>query len=299
MSAQAPAPGSAAAWRMATRLQTLPAGAAPVLVGAAIAQQAGQLRLGPVAAALLGALFIQIGTNYANDVFDFEKGADTAERMGPTRAAQAGLLSPRALKVAMVVAFALAALCGVYLTQVAGPIILVIGVASILAGVLYTGGPWPLGYHGLGDLFVMVFFGFVAVCGTVYAQALTVLPLSWAASAGVGALSTAILVVNNIRDRSTDIKAGKRTLVVRLGRRAGTIEYVAMLVLAYGAAAVMAVQAGLQWPLLLPLLTLPRAVRLATLVARQEGPALNPLLGATARLLLTYSLLMALGLALA
>ncbi len=292
-------PGSMAAWRMATRPATLPAGAAPVIVGAAVAQQAGRFEPSAVIFALLGALFIQIGTNYANDVFDFEKGADTSERVGPVRAAQAGLLSARALKVGMVLSFVLAALCGVYLTWVAGPVILVIGVASILAGVLYTGGPWPLGYHGLGDVFVMLFFGFVAVCGTVYVQTLEILPMAWPASLGVGALSTAILVVNNIRDRKTDIKAGKRTLVVRLGRQAGTTEYGLMLALAYGSCAVMAWMAGLAWSLLLPLLTLPHAIGLARKVARQEGAALNPLLGATARLLLLYSLLLAFGLWLA
>lgn len=294
-----PAPGSLGAWRLATRFATLPAGAAPVVVGTAVAGHAGKLAPGPALAALAGALLIQIGTNYANDVFDFEKGADTAARVGPVRAAQRGLLSPRALKLGMVAAFGLATLCGVYLTWVAGPVILVIGIASILAGVLYTGGPWPLGYHGLGDVFVMIFFGFVAVCGTVYVQALEILPLAWPASVGVGALSTAILAVNNIRDRQTDIVANKRTVVVRFGRRAGTLEYLSMLVLAYGSALAMFQMEGGAWTLLIPLLSLPLGVRLAARVAREEGAALNPLLGATARLLLIYSVLMALGLALA
>lgn len=292
-------PGSAAAWRLAVRPATLPAGAAPVVVGAALAEQAGGFRAGPALAALLGALLIQVGTNFANDVFDFEKGADTSARLGPVRTAQSGLLTPGALKRGMIVAFGLATLCGVYLTMVGGPVIVAIGVASILSGIAYTGGPWPLGYHGLGDLFVMVFFGFVAVCGTCYVQLGVVPPLAWAASAAVGALSTAILVVNNVRDRQTDVVAGKRTLVVRLGRAAGTAEYALMLVLAYAAPVIMMAQGGLSPVVLLPLLTAPLGLGLLKKVAGTEGPALNPVLGQTARLLLLYSALMAVGLVLA
>ena len=294
-----PAPGSLGAWQLAIRPATLPAGAAPVVVGAALAAQAGGFRAGPALAALFGALFIQIGTNFANDVFDFEKGADTSARLGPVRTAQSGLLTPGALKTGMIAAFGLATLTGVYLTLVAGPVIVAIGVASILSGIAYTGGPWPLGYHGLGDLFVMVFFGFVAVCGTCLVQMGSVPTLAWAASAAVGGLSTAILVVNNIRDRETDVVAGKRTLVVRLGRRAGTAEYALMLALAFVAPVIMMVQGALSPVVLLPLLTLPVGLGLLKRVAATEGAALNPVLGQTARLLLLYSALMAVGLVLA
>ena len=170
-------------------------------------------------------MLLQVGSNLANDVFDFEKGADTDERLGPVRAAQAGLLEPRQLRTGMLVVFALALAIGVYLTAVAGPVVIAIGLASIASGVAYTGGPYPLGYHGLGDVFVMAFFGFVAVCGTAFVQAGHVPARAWFASGPVGAIATAVLVVNNVRDRETDVKAGKRTLPVRFGRRAGIVEY--------------------------------------------------------------------------
>ena len=288
----------ARAWLLAARPQTLTAALVPVAVGTACAAAAGAARPGPALAALAGAVLIQIGTNFANDVFDFEKGADTHERLGPARAVQRGLLRPSQVRRGMWLAFALAAGCGAYLTAVAGPAVMAIGVASILSGIAYTGGPYPLGYHGLGDLFVMVFFGFVAVCGTALVQVGHVPPVAWAASVPVGALATAILVVNNVRDRSTDVKAGKRTLAVRLGRRAAVGEYIALLTAAYLVPAVM-VLAGMtpRWSLL-PLLTLPAAAMLARAVAVEEGAALNPRLAGTAKLLLAHGLLFAIGLAL-
>src|SRR6185436_13884519 len=169
----------------------------------------------------------------ANDVFDAEKGADTAERLGPTRTVQAGLLSASAVRTGMLVVFGAALLVGVYLTSVAGLTVVWIGLSSIAAAVAYTGGPWPLGYHGLGDVFVMAFFGFVAVCGTAFVQMGRVPELAWWASVPVGALATAILVVNNVRDRETDARAGKRTLAVRLGRGGALGEYFALLAAAY------------------------------------------------------------------
>lgn len=292
-----PDSGSMGAWLLAARPQTLPVAVAPVAVGTAVASTLGPVRWGAVAAALIGALAIQIGTNFANDVFDHEKGADTAERLGPTRAVQSGLLSAPAVKIGMIVAFVAAFLAGVYLTTVAGAPIVVIGIASILSGIAYTGGPYPLGYHGLGDLFVLAFFGFVAVAGTSLVAAGSVPPLAWLAAVPVGALATAVLVVNNARDHQTDVRAGKRTLVVRFGRRFANLEYGALVAAAYLAPAVMALT-GLARPgVLAPWLTLPWAVWLCVRVTRAEGRALNPLLPATARLLLVVSALLAIGIA--
>src|SRR5262249_51411853 len=195
-------------WIAAARLRTLPAAVVPVVVGTACAAASGGMALGPALAALGGALAIQIGTNFANDVFDAERGADGPDRIGPVRAVAAGLITPAAMKRAMIAAFGIATALGVYLIAVAGWPVVAIGVASILSGIAYTGGPWPLGYHGLGDAFVLVFFGFVAVCGTAFVQLDHVPWLAIVAAVPVGALATAILVVNNLRDRATDERAG-------------------------------------------------------------------------------------------
>jgi 1,4-dihydroxy-2-naphthoate octaprenyltransferase len=283
------------AWLLAARPQTLPVAVAPVAVGTAVASTLGPVRWGAVAAALIGALAIQIGTNFANDVFDHEKGADTDERLGPTRAVQSGLLSAPAVKVGMIVAFVAAFLAGVYLTTVAGAPIVVIGIASILSGIAYTGGPYPLGYHGLGDLFVLAFFGFVAVAGTSLVAAGSVPPLAWLAAVPVGALATAVLVVNNARDHQTDVRAGKRTLVVRFGRRFANLEYGTLIIAAYLSPLVMTLTGRARPWVLVTWVTLPWAARLCVQVARAEGRALNPLLPATARLLLVVSALIALG----
>jgi 1,4-dihydroxy-2-naphthoate polyprenyltransferase len=290
-------PGSFRAWLLACRPQTLTAALSPVIVGSACARASGSFRLAPALAALGGAVFLQIGSNLANDVFDYEKGADTAERLGPRRAAQAGLLEPKELRVGMAVAFVLAFALGVYLTAVAGPAIVVIGLASIASAIAYTGGPYPLGYHGLGDVFVMVFFGFVAVCGTALVQVGSVPPLAWFASLPVGAIATAILVVNNVRDVDTDVKAGKRTIPVRFGRATGISEYVGLLSLAYAVPLTLVVtrRAGL-WALL-PLVTVPIAVKLCQRIQRDSGRALNASLVGTAKLLFLHSVSFAAGIA--
>ena len=286
-------PSTAGAWILASRPQTLAAALAPVAVGAACAHAAGGLGLDATLAALCGAIWIQIGTNFANDVFDYEKGADTGERLGPTRAVQAGLLDARAMRHGMWTAFAVATLAGLYMTWIAGWPMLVIGAASIVSGIAYTGGPYPLGYHGLGDVFVMIFFGFVAVCGTAFVNLGTVPEIAWWASVPVGALATAILVVNNVRDRKSDVEAGKRTLAVRLGRAGGVAEYVVLMVASYAvpAALVLTGRAG-PW-MLLPLLSLPVGVALTVQLQRREGPPLNATLVGTARLLVVYGVLFA------
>jgi len=284
-------------WIAAARLRTLPAAVVPVAVGTAVARACGDVAWGPALAALGGSLAIQIGTNFANDVFDAEKGADTAERIGPLRAVSAGLISARAMKLAMVIAFAIASLFGLYLLRQGGWPIAAIGIASIISGIAYTGGPWPLGYHGLGDVFVMGFFGFVAVCGTAYVQLGWVPPLAWWAAVPVGALATAILVVNNIRDRATDVRAGKRTLAVRFGRPAALCEYALLIIAAYAVPIAIAVS-GRPWAAL-PLITLPlAALRMRALLHAVDGPEHNACLAATAKLLMVFGILFAAGLAL-
>ncbi|MGZ6143023.1 MAG: 1,4-dihydroxy-2-naphthoate polyprenyltransferase [Myxococcales bacterium] len=271
-------------WIMAVRPRTLAASVAPVLVGTAIAASIGMFKPLNALLALFSSLFIQIGTNLANDYSDFKRGAD-AERVGPQRVTQSGLVQPAQVKRAAWIAFGISMALGLALTFLSGWPILVIGVVSIASGWLYTGGPWPLGYHGLGDLWVFVFFGLVATCGTVYAQALSVPPQAWAAGVAMGALSTAILVVNNLRDRATDAKVGKNTLAVKIGPRATRVQYTALLTVAFG----LAIALGRPWPLLALLLALPPLRR----VLRSDGAALNPALGETARLQLAFSALLA------
>ncbi|MEE8409647.1 MAG: 1,4-dihydroxy-2-naphthoate polyprenyltransferase [Myxococcota bacterium] len=282
-------------WLLATRPQTLTAAVAPVLVGTALAAADGVALPWAALAALAGAILIQIGTNLVNDVADFRLGADTSERLGPPRATQRGWLQPRQVHVAALVVLGASVLVGVTLVARAGVPVAVIGLASIACGVAYTAPPFKLGYRGLGDLLVLLFFGGVAVCGTYYVQALTVSAGALVAAVPVGLLATAILVVNNLRDRQTDAATGKRTLVARLGARFGRSQYSALLLAAYlvplGAWLVGLVPAG--W--LLVWASAPVAGWRTRSVWRRDGAALNPELGATARLLLLYSALLALG----
>lgn len=283
---------SLAVWLEATRPKTLPAAAAPVAVGTALAAGHGGLHWPAALAALLGALCIQIGTNYANDYFDFKKGADTEERVGPRRATQAGLVTPRAMKVAFLLAFLAATLVGAYLMYRGGWPIIAIGVASVASGILYTGGPYPLGYNGLGDLFVWIFFGPVAVGGTAYVQTLAWRTEDLVVGGAFGLVSTAILVVNNLRDAETDAPVGKRTLAVRLGKRAVRVEYALCLGLAIALPLVYSPERPWLW-LLLGLV--PFAIALTRQVVRREGAALNPMLGATGKFLLLFAAVFCLG----
>jgi 1,4-dihydroxy-2-naphthoate octaprenyltransferase len=283
-------------WLLAARPRTLTAAVAPVVVGTAVAAAYGGFRPLPALAALLTAMCIQIGTNFANDFHDFQRGADTHERVGPQRVTQSGLVAPRTVRAAALGTFGVALAIGIYLAVVGGWPILITGLASIAAGWAYTGGPWPFGYHGLGDLFVFVFFGLVATAGTTYVQLHAVPPAAWIAAVPVGALATAILVVNNLRDIATDARAGKRTLAVRLGADATRVEYVALLVLAFAAPFALLPFAP-PW-VLLPLASLPLAAAPLRLVFRGQGAELNAALGATARLQLAYGALLALGLVL-
>ena len=287
------------AWLLAIRPKTLPAAVSPVVVGVALARSDGAFSLLPALAALVAALLLQIGTNLANDYFDYVKGVDIEGRKGPLRAAQSGLLSLPALQAGIVVTFAAAAAVGLYLVAIGGWPILVLGAAALLSAVAYTGGPFPIGYYGLGDLFVFVFFGLAGVCGTYYVQALALTPAAVLAGAAVGALTTAILVVNNLRDIETDRQTGKRSLAVVLGPGATRLEYLLLLILAYAIPVVLwSTGQSAVW-VLLPWLTAPLALRLYRRIGQTTaGKALNKALAGTANLDLAFSALFALGLVL-
>ncbi len=281
------------AWVLAARPRTLPAALAPPLVGTALAVADRAFEPAAAVAALLVALLLQIAANFANDVFDFRRGADTAARLGPTRVTQGGLIAPERVLAATVAAIAAAAIPGLYLAWRGGWPILALGLLAIVALLTYVGGPFPYGYRGLGEPFVFLFFGFVAVAGTYYVQAGRVSGLALAAAAPLGCLVTAILVVNNLRDIETDRAAGKRTLAVRLGRRGTRLEYAGLLAAAYLTPLVCRLAGALSPWWWLPWLSLPLAVALVRRVSRDTGRALNASLAGTARLQLVFGLLFA------
>ena len=287
---------------MAARPRTLPAAIAPVLVGTAAAiELVGELpRFGALIAALVGSIFIQIGTNLANDYSDAKRGADMVERLGPVRVTAAGLVAPQRVLVATWLAFAVAVAAGIYLATAAGWVIIAVGVASIAAGVLYTGGPRPYGYAGLGELFVFLFFGLVAVNGSYYVQLEELEWLPFGLSVAVGCLATAILVVNNVRDIETDRRAGKNTLAVRIGRANARRLYLGLVGLAYVTLAVILAVEGGPWWGLLGLISAPLAIRpTREVMTRTDGPALNSALAGTGALLGAFSLALSAGLLIA
>lgn len=280
------------AWFAASRPATLPAAIVPLLVGTAAAVSRGHFRPGVLFAALASSLLIQVGTNYTNDYFDYRQGADSPGRLGPVRLLQDGLVEPRQVLSAGLLCYAAAAVLGVYLVYVGGWPILLIGVLSILSGIAYTGGPYPLGYHGLGDLFVFVFFGLVAVVGTYYLHTGSVSAVAWWSAVPVGLLVTGILVVNNVRDIETDRAVGKRTLAVRIGRRATRVQYVLFLGIAYLVPLGLWVGDAVSWWFWLPWLTLPLAYRAARgVIENEDGPTLNLMLKRTGRLHLLFGVL--------
>ena len=287
------------AWVMACRPRTLTAAIAPVAAGTGLAHMHGGFALLPALAALAGAMLIQVGTNLANDYYDYQKGGDSEGRLGPVRVTQAGLIEGREVLRGALLAFALATGAGVYLALVAGWPVVVIGVACIASGIAYTGGPWPLGYHGLGDVFVFVFFGLVAVAGTCYVQLLEFRPDSLTAGVALGAASTAILVVNNLRDMETDARAGKRTLAVRMGRGWTQAQYAFLVMLTAAVPPLgMAVHGWSPW-VLLSLFALPAVASTLRLVLTfREPAALNRALAGTARFLGLFGVLLGLGFAL-
>lgn len=283
-------------WWRTIRPATLWAGVAPLFVGASLAAQHGVFQLVPVFAALIGSLLIQIGCNLVNDYSDFERGADTENRLGPARAASQGWLSVDQLKRGAMICFGFAILDGVYLTWIGGWPILILGVLSVLCAIAYTAGPFPLGYRGLGDLFVMIFFGFGAVCGTYYLQAQTLHSSLFAASWAVGALATSILVVNNLRDRVGDQQVGKRTLAVRFGETFTRWQYTLLMLSAFIVVIIEGLNQQQVWGWSVPLLLLPFAVLRVREIWRLDGAALNPLLGKTAQLELLFCLFLSGGL---
>ena len=289
-------PSLVQAWWLAARPKTLWAGLAPVLVGTAVAHGHGGIQLLPAVAAVTGSILIQIATNLANDYFDHQKGADTAARVGPERAVQQGWISPKAMLTATGVVLLFALMVGLYLIAIGGAPIAVIGVASLVCALAYTGVPYPLAYVGLGDVFVFVFFGLAAVVGTTWVQTLTAPPAAWIGGACMGLLATAILAVNNLRDRETDAAAHKRTLAVRFGAKFVRLEHAFTIVTPF---ALAGLGSAMGWvPVLaaaLPTLALPLAIHEVRSVWRRDGPALNPHLGGAARLELVFGLLFGLG----
>ncbi len=292
-------PSTARIWLLAIRPATLPAALSGVAVGLGVALAVDTpFRPDVAVGCLVVALLLQIAANLSNDLSDFRRGADTPARTGPIRVAAAGLVTERQLEVAIGLTVALAALAGLWLTIIGGPILLAVGAAAIVAALAYTGGPWPYGYRGLGEVFVFVFFGLVAVGGTAYLQAGRLEPLFMVAAVSVGAHTTAILVVNNLRDIPGDAAAGKRTLAVILGPRATGVEYAVLLLMAVLVPVALALNGG-GLAVLMPLMTIPLAVPLVrTVWTFKEPRQLNPVLKATARLTLVHGLLFAVGLAL-
>ncbi len=284
-------------WLMAARPRTLPAAVAPVLVGTALAGYEHAFHPLRFLAALLGAIFIQVGTNLSNDYSDARRGADAEDRLGPVRVTAGGLVPPRQVLIATYVSFGLAVLFGVYLIVVAGWQLLLVGAASILAGVAYTGGPKPYGYEGLGEAFVFLFFGIVAVAGSFFVEVKTLNWEAFALAVPVGLLAAGILVVNNIRDIDSDRRAGKRTLAVRIGRERTRMMFAAIIYLSFVLAPVTWILGPLGPWVLLPWLSLPLAARLVRTVGnRTDGPSLNGALAQSGQLQLAFCVLLSAGL---
>ena len=283
-------------WVLAARPKTLWAAISPVIVGTAMAYEDGQYHGLAALMALLGAVFIQIGTNLANDYFDFKKGADKNGRLGPTRVTQAGLVSPRTMRTAVIIVFLISFLFGLYLVWRGGWPVVIIGILSVLFAVLYTGGPYPLGYHGLGDIFVLIFFGPVAVGGTYYVQTLEINATILTAGLAPGLFSLAILTVNNLRDVESDKKAGKKTLAVRWGITFARREYLFSLITAALIPVILFVITRHHPLSLLSVLVLPVAIPVIKTVFRESSsPKLNDTLALTGQLLLLYSIIFSIG----
>lgn len=283
-------------WLIASRPKTLPAALAPVLTGSALAYYHHHFNFNIFIFICIAALFIQIGTNFSNDLHDYLKGTDTDQRLGPLRATQAGLLTPSQMKLGTALAFFVALLAGIYLVFIGGWIIVIIGLTSFAAGIAYTAGPYPLGYHGWGDVFVFLYFGIIAVCGTFYLYTGGINSASILTGSAMGGLSTAILIVNNLRDADTDIHTGKKTLAVRFGKNFVRAEYVFCIMIPFVVSALLYTNLGFPLSIFLTWFSLPMGINLIGSVYRDTGTDLNMTLGKTAGFLLIYSLLFVLGL---
>lgn len=282
-------------WWLAIRPKTLPAAASGVVMGSALAWMDHSFQILPALAALCVALLLQIGSNVANDVYDFERGADTSERHGPLRVTQAGLLTPPQMKRGMWVIFGLAAVIGLYLAFFRGWPVILLGLAAIISAIAYTGGPFPLGYYGLGDLFVFIFFGLVSVAGSYYVQTGSVSAAAWWMSVPIGLMITDILVVNNLRDLEHDRAARKHTLAVLLGERLTRVQYVAFMIVSYAMLPILVWRGVLPMLTLLVWLSMPLAWKSAQTVLTQRGRPLNAALASTGQAALVYSLLFFIG----
>lgn len=282
-------------WWLAIRPKTLPAAASGVIVGSVLAWQDGRFSVGPALAALGVALLLQIASNLANDVYDDERGTDTSERLGPLRVTSGGLLTRDQVKLGMKVVLACAFAIGIYLTFVRGPLVLVIGIAAMIAAVAYTGGPYPLGYHGLGEVFVFLFFGLASVVGTYWVQSGHTTILTWLMAVPPGAIITGILVVNNLRDIEQDRAGGKHTVAVRVGVESTKAEYSTLLVVAYAMVTALVIDRSLPWQTLAVWLSLPLSAKTVHTVYTRSGRPLNQALAATGQIALLFSLLFAIG----
>lgn len=283
------------AWVLASRPKTLPAAVMPVLVGTAIAVHDGKFKLLASIVALICSLLIQIGTNLVNDLYDFLKGTDKKERLGPLRAAASGILSVKELKIGIYVVFGLSFILGIYLIALAGWLVLLIGVLSILAGIIYTAGPFPLAYNALGDVASFLFFGFIGTVGTYYVQAEEITPFVFWSSIPVGALITNILVVNNYRDKEEDKLNGKKTLAVLFGERFARIQYIVFMLASYSILFVVYFTYKKSIWVFLPILSLPISIKLIKMLYTLRGKELNKTLELTAKLSAIYGLLFAIG----
>jgi 1,4-dihydroxy-2-naphthoate octaprenyltransferase len=288
--------GKINSWIIASRPKTLPAAIVPVLIGTSIAFSEGKENWLAAFVALLCSLFIQIGTNVVNDLYDFLSGKDTHQRTGPQRAAASGLLTIPEMKFGIAIIFIATFLLGLYLVYLGGIFILIIGILSIIAGIAYTAGPYPLAYNGLGDLFVFLFFGFVGTVGTYYTQALVLSPIAIWASIPVGALITNILVINNFRDRIEDSQNGKRTLAVKFGDRFSQWQYITLLMISYFSIVIIYFRYQKSIFVLIPLLTIPAAIKLIKMLYTYKGAELNKTLELTAKFSALFGFLFSIGL---
>lgn len=284
-------------WIITSRPKTLTAAISPVILGSALSFFDGHFNILIFIVILIAAILIQIGTNFSNDLFDYLKGADNIDRLGPDRALQKGLVSKEEIQKAIIIVFILAIIFGFYLAYLGGWPIVIIGLLSIFSGIIYTGGPYPLAYNGFGDLFVFIFFGLIAVSGTYYLHSGIFSATSVVAGCTLGSLATAILVVNNLRDINTDKKYGKNTLAVYIGQKLTKIEYILLMIIAYSIPIYISYILGNKSGIYIVYFTLPISIRLILEILYKQGRDLNGTLEGTAKLLLLYTILFSFGIA--